>query len=184
MAHVIEPASTGRSKCRGCGGKIAASELRFGERLPSPFAEGETTQWFHLDCGAFKRPEPFLEALAGREEPLDGRERLEAEARLGVAHPRLARVDGAERSPSPRARCRSCREPIAKDAWRIRLVYFDEGRFMPSGSIHPRCSRAYLETTELLPRLRRFTPDLADEDLKEIQEELDEAGPPAPPGIA
>ena len=63
MAHVIEPASTGRAKCRGCGGKIAASELRFGERLPSPFAEGETTQWFHLDCGAFKRPEPFLEAL-------------------------------------------------------------------------------------------------------------------------
>ncbi len=184
MAHVIEPASTGRAKCRGCGGKIAASELRFGERLPSPFAEGDTTQWFHLDCGAFKRPEPFLEALAAREEPLDGRERLEAEAQLGVAHPQLARVDGAERSPSPRARCRSCREAIAKDAWRIRLVYYDEGRFMPSGSIHPRCSRRFFGTIEVLPRLRRFSPGLSDEDLKEIEGELQLPPPPPAPDAA
>ena len=184
MAHVIEPASTGRAKCRGCGGKVAAAELRFGERVPSPFAEGETTQWFHLDCGAFKRPEPFLEALAAREEPLEGRERLLAEAKLGVDHPRLARVDGAERSPSPRARCRSCREAIAKDAWRIRLVYYDEGRFMPSGSIHPRCSRAYLETIDIVPRLRRFAPDLSDEDLKEIEGELEQPSPPASPAPA
>ena len=181
MAHVIEPASTGRAKCRGCGGKVSASELRFGERVPSPFADGETTQWFHLDCGAFKRPEPFLEALAAREEPLEDRERLETEAKRGVDHPRLARVDGAERSPSPRARCRSCREPIAKDAWRIRLVFYEEGRFMPSGSVHPRCCRAYFETTDLLPRLRRFTPDLGEDNLKEIQRELDEPAAPAAP---
>lgn len=179
MAHVIEPASTGRAKCRGCGGKISASELRFGERMPSPFGEGETTQWFHLDCGAFKRPEPFLEALGAREEPLEDRERLEAEARLGVAHPRLPRVDGAERSPSPRARCRDCREPIAKDAWRIRLVFYEEGRFMPAGSVHPRCCRVFFGTTDLLPRLRRFTPDLKEEELNEIRQELDEPAPPA-----
>jgi len=181
LSHVIEPASTGRAKCRGCGGGIAASELRFGERLPSPYAEGETTQWFHLDCGAFKRPEPFIEALAAREEPLEGGERLEAEAKQGVAHPRLTRVDGAERSPSPRAKCRSCQEPIAKDAWRIRLVFYDEGRFMPSGSVHARCSRAYFETADLLPRLRRFAPDLSEEDLAEIQTELDQPPPPGPP---
>jgi hypothetical protein len=181
VAHVIEPASTGRAKCRGCGGKIAASELRFGERLPSPFAEGETTQWFHLDCGAFKRPESFLEALAAREEPIEGRERLETEAREGAAHPRLTRVDGAERSPSPRAKCRSCQEPIAKDAWRVRLVFYDEGRFMPSGSIHPRCCRAYLETTDLRARLLRFTPALSEEDLAEIQAEMDQPTPPEAP---
>ena len=56
MPHVIETASSGRAKCRGCGEKIAAGELRFGERLPNPFAEGETTHWFHLECAAFKRP--------------------------------------------------------------------------------------------------------------------------------
>src|SRR4030042_208734 len=76
MPHVIEAAATGRAKCRGCGGKIAALELRFGERLPNPFADGEMTHWFHLDCAAFKRPEPLLEALAERKEPLDGSDRL------------------------------------------------------------------------------------------------------------
>ncbi|HSD65295.1 MAG TPA: hypothetical protein VLF95_01270 [Vicinamibacteria bacterium] len=174
---MIEPAPTGRAKCRGCGEAIPAGELRFGERLPNPFADGETTHWFHLECGAFKRPEPFLEALAGREEPFDDRERLEGEAKRGLAHRRLPRIDGAERSPSGRAQCRSCREPIAKGAWRIRLVFYEEGRFEPSGSIHGRCCRAYLETTDVLPRLRRFAPGLGDADLEEIRQELD--GPPA-----
>ena len=34
-------------KCRGCGRPIARGELRFGERLPNAFAEGEMTVWFH-----------------------------------------------------------------------------------------------------------------------------------------
>jgi hypothetical protein len=99
-AHVIETAPTGRAKCRGCGGKVAAAELRFGERLPNPFADGEMTRWYHLACEAFKRPEPFLEALAAREELLDDREWLESEAKRGVAHRRLPRIDGAERTPT------------------------------------------------------------------------------------
>jgi len=173
MPHVIEAAPTGRAKCRGCGEKIAALELRFGERLPNPFADGETTHWYHLDCGAFKRPEPFLEPLAAREEPLDDRERLESEARRGLAHRRLPRIDGAERAPSARAQCRSCREPIAKGAWRIRLVFYEEGRFAPSGYVHPRCAPSYFETTDLLLRVKRFAPGLGDEDLGEIQRELE-----------
>jgi hypothetical protein len=177
MAHVIESAPTGRAKCRGCGGKIAAAELRFGESLPNPFADGETTQWYHLDCGAFKRPEPFLEALAGRAESLEGRERLESEAKRGLDHRRLPRIDGADRAPTGRARCRSCREPIAKDAWRIRLVFFEEGRFAPSGYVHVRCARAYFETTDVLPRVRRFAPDLAGEEVEEIQQELEPSNP-------
>ena len=44
MDHVIEPASSGRAKCRGCGRAIAKGELRLGERLPNPFTdEGEMT---------------------------------------------------------------------------------------------------------------------------------------------
>jgi hypothetical protein len=176
MSHVIEPAATGRAKCRGCGDKIGAGDLRFGESVPNPFAEGETTHWFHLDCGAYKRPEPFLEALAARPESLEDRERLESEARLGVAHRRLPRVDGAERSPSGRAQCRSCRQPVEKDAWRIRLVFYEDGRFNPSGYLHPRCAREYLETTAVLPRVRRFARGLSEGDLDEIRRELD-AGP-------
>ena len=63
MTHVIEPASSGRAKCRGCEQKIAKGELRLGEKLPNPYGEGEMTLWFHPLCGAFKRPEVLLEAM-------------------------------------------------------------------------------------------------------------------------
>ncbi|MFN8095418.1 MAG: hypothetical protein U0599_24920 [Vicinamibacteria bacterium] len=172
MPHVIESAPTGRAKCRGCGAKIDAGALRFGEALPNPFGEGDTTHWFHLDCGAFKRPEPFLEALGAREEPLDGKEGLEAAARAGIDHPRLVRVDGAERSPTGRAECRHCREAIPKDAWRVRLVFWEEGRFNAAGFVHVRCAPAYFETGDLLPRVRRFAPALTDEDARAIEAEL------------
>ena len=76
MPHTIEPAASARAKCRGCGEKIAAGDLRFGESLPNPFAEGETHHWYHLECGAMKRPEPFLEALAAHAEPIADSERL------------------------------------------------------------------------------------------------------------
>jgi hypothetical protein len=174
MPHVIERASSGRAKCRGCGARIAAGEQRFGERLPNPFAddESEMTHWFHVACAAFKRPEPLLEALATTAEPVDDRERLEREARLGVAHRRLPRVNAAERATSGRATCRSCREAIAKDLWRIALVYYEDGRFQPSGYIHVRCAAAYFETTDVMSRIRHFSPALGDADLAEIQAAL------------
>lgn len=174
MAHVIEPASTGRAKCRGCGERIAAGELRFGESLPNPFADGETTHWFHLDCAAFKRPEPFLETLEARSEPLEDAERLMADAKHGIAHRRLPRVSGAERAPSGRAQCRSCHSTIEKGAWRIPLVFYEEGRFAPAGSIHVPCARAYFETTGIIPRLKRFSPALTDADVKAIEAALKE----------
>jgi len=173
MAHVVEPAPTGRAKCRGCGERIAAGTLRFGEALPNPFAEGEMTHWFHLDCGAFKRPEPFLEALEARSDPIEDREMLAAEGRAGLEHRRLPRINGVERSSSGRAQCRSCRVVIGKGEWRIPLVYWEEGRFSPSGFIHVKCSRAYFETVEILPRVRRFSGELSEDDLQQIRSELE-----------
>lgn len=174
MPHVIERAATGRALCRACNGKIAAGLQRFGERLPNPYAEdgGEMTRWYHLACAAFARPEPFLEALASATEPVDDREHLEHEARLGAAHRRLPRVNGLERAPSARAACRHCREPIAKDAWRISLAYYEDGRFTPSGYIHVKCAGPYLETIDVIPRLKHFSPALTDADLTEVQKEL------------
>jgi len=181
MTHVIEPASSGRAKCRGCGRQISSGELRFGERLPNPFAEGEMTHWFHLECAAFKRPEPLLETLPAREEPLADSERLLAEARRGIEHRRLPRLNGAERASSGRAECRSCRTTIDKGAWRLSLVYYEDGRFAPSGFIHARCAQAYLETTDVLARVRRFSPDLGEEDLQGLLAELTSPSPEAPP---
>ena len=173
MPHLIEPAPTGRAKCRGCDARIGAGELRFGEVVPNPFAEGETTHWFHPECGAYKRPEPFLEALASTTVVLEDAPRLEAEARLGLAHERLPRINGVERSPTSRAQCRSCKEPIPKDAWRIALVFYEEGRFSPAGYVHLGCCRAYFDTTDVLPRLRRFSPNLREEDVPDLQAQLE-----------
>lgn len=168
---MIETASSGRAKCRGCDQKIAQGELRFGERQPNAFGEGEMTLWFHPRCAAYTRPEPFLEAVA-QHGPGEFDE-LEAAARFGIEHRRVPRIHGAERSPTARAACRHCREPIAKNDWRIGLVFFEEFRFNPGGFVHAACARGYFETVDLLDRIRHFSPTLADADLDEIRAALD-----------
>ena len=175
MPHVIERAASGRAKCRGCGERIAADEQRFGEHLPIPFAEGDMVRWFHLECAAYKRPEPFLETLKAAAEPPPDATRLEAEATRGTVLQRLQRIDGAGRAPSGRAQCRSCREPIAKGAWRIALVYYDNDRFEPSGFVHVRCAPAYFETGDFLARVERFSHGLGEEERGELRRELEAA---------
>jgi hypothetical protein len=190
VLHVVEPAASGRAKCRGCGEPIAKAELRFGERLPNPYGEGEMTLWFHLACGAFKRPEPFLQALERPESraavaTLEQAEidRLRAVAQTGAAHRRLPRVDGAGRAPTGRARCRACRAKIDKDAWRIGLVYYEEGFFNPAGFIHAGCARDYLtdggddaagplRREAVIAAVAHFSPELTADDLAAIGAEL------------
>lgn len=168
MPHVIEEATTARSKCRGCGEKIAARTLRFGEVVENPFAEGETTLWFHVDCGAYKRPEAFLDAVAARTEPLPEGDRLIAAAEAGRDHPKLARADAAGRAPSGRAECRQCHAPIGKGDWRLGLVFFEDGRFNAAGFLHLPCAPAYFESPDILPRVKRFSPGLSEAELAEV----------------
>src|SRR5687768_1469860 len=171
MPHVIEPAPSGRANCRGCGGKIPMGALRFGERLPNPYGEegGEMTHWFHLTCAAYRRPEPFLETLAAASDAIADADQLSQQAQLGVAHRRLPRVSTAGRATSGRATCRACKDVIAKDTWRIALVFYDDGRFVPSGFIHAGCTQSYIETTDILDRVKHFSPDLSAADLEELR---------------
>lgn len=160
MSHVFETAPTGRAKCRGCGRAIPRGELRFGERLPNPYGEGEMTLWFHPPCAAFKRPEPLLEAMAEAGSGVPGRGDLERAARATMAHRRLARVDGAERSPSSQAKCRCCRGAIERGSWRIRLVFYEDGRFSPGGFIHLTCHPVYFEGHDASAPMLQFAQDL------------------------
>lgn len=160
MPHVFELAPSGRSKCRGCSQAIERGALRFGERLPNPFADGEMTLWFHPVCAAYKRPEPLLEALGETTENIADRESLGSAAQTSLLHRRLPRINGAEISPSAQAKCRHCREPIEKGVWRIRLVFFEEGLFTPGGFVHLRCRADYFETGDITDRVLRFTSDL------------------------
>ena len=52
MGDVIEPAPSGRSKCRGCQRKIDKGELRYGEAVPNAFGAGDALHWYHPRCGA------------------------------------------------------------------------------------------------------------------------------------
>lgn len=171
ITHVFEAAPSGRAKCRGCGVAIAKGDIRFGERLPNPYGDGLMTLWFHPRCGSYKRPEPFLEALETTDVDVELRDELAERARFGLAHRRLPRLHGAERSPTGRARCRSCREMIAKESWRFSLVYYDDGRFDPSGFIHAQCSQEYFETVDVMDRARHFA-ELSDGDAEELTAEL------------
>lgn len=121
------------------------------------------------------RPDAFLEGLKDCAETLADRDRWEHVAKSGLEHRRLPRVAGANRAASGRAACRACKEPIAKDTWRIALSYYDEGRFAPSGFIHITCAAAYLETSDaaaIVDRIRHFSPELSEIDLAQIQGEV------------
>jgi hypothetical protein len=169
VPNVFEPATSGRAKCRGCSRPIARGELRFGERLPNPFADGEMTTWFHPLCAAYKRPEPLLQALSETQQELADRARLERAARSQLAHRRLPRISGVERAPSGQAKCRSCREPIERGSWRIRLVFYEEGQFAPGGFVHLACAKTYFETGDILEPLLHFSPDLSDGERDELK---------------
>jgi hypothetical protein len=172
MTHVIEPAPTARAKCRGCGARIDRGELRFGERASNPFGEGEATYWFHLRCGAWRRPEPFLEALASTTETIEDRDTIEAQAKASIEHHRLPRLAGAQRDPSGRARCRNCKETIEKGAWRLLLQMWEDSRWTPSGFVHATCGAEYFGTHDLRDRIARMSPSLTPEELAQVQAQL------------
>jgi hypothetical protein len=179
VADVLEPASSGRAKCRGCGRTLAKGELRFGESLPNAYAEGEALYWFHVVCAACMRPEKFGAALDACEIAVEDREWLRRTADFGAIHRRLPRLVRVEQAPSGRAHCRQCRDLIEKDAFRIALQMFEEGRMSPIGSIHVGCAEAYFGTRDILDRVRRLTPELSDADLAEFERTLREAPPAA-----
>jgi hypothetical protein len=166
MAHLLESAVSGRSRCRACAGLIGRGELRFGERIPNLFGEGEATLWFHPACAAYRRPQAFLEVL-GIEAGVT--ERLAPVVNQGVAYPRLSRIGAAERSSSGRANCRNCREPIARDSWRIRLVFFEDGRFAAGGYLHLTCRVPYFGVDDILEQLLHFSRELSIEEREDLR---------------
>jgi hypothetical protein len=80
-------------------------------------------------------------------------------------------VDGIERARG-HATCRQCREPIPRGEWRIKLVFFEDGRFNPSGFIHLACAREYFEGADIAERALHFSSDLADADRAELGQVL------------
>jgi hypothetical protein len=127
------------------------------------------TLWLHPLCAAFKRPEAVLQALTEAPGSVPDGSALEGVARTSSAHRRLARVDGAERAPSGQAKCRGCKHPIPRGTWRVRLVFFEEGRFLPGGSVHLDCRKEYFEGHDVLDSMLHFSLDLSDDEREELK---------------
>jgi len=126
------------------------------------------TLWFHPLCAAYKRPQALLETLTQTADAVPGREELERAAQGSITYRRTPRIDGAERAPSGQATCRSCRSLIERGSWRIRVVFYEEGRFSPGGYIHLTCRKVYFETDEVLDQVLHFSPALSDADRQEL----------------
>ena len=126
------------------------------------------TLWFHPTCAAYKRPEQLLQLIGETPVDVPDRENLERRARRTLEHRRLPRIDGAERAPTSQAKCRYCHQPIERGTWRIRLVFFQDGRFDPGGFIHLGCREAYFETGEIADQVLHFSPDLSDPERQEL----------------
>jgi hypothetical protein len=128
------------------------------------------TLWFHPRCAAYKRPEALLQGLGETSAHIPDRDALERAARSSLAHRRIQRIDGAERSPSGHAKCRSCGQTIVRGGWRIRLVFFEEGgRFSPGGYLHLACRKDYFEANEVLDQLLHFSFDLGDDEREDLR---------------
>ena len=168
MAHVFEEATSSRSKCRGCSQPIAKGAVRFGERLPNAFGEGEMTLWYHPLCAAYRRPEAVMEALKEDASAVDELALQEA-CNASIAGPRLRRIGSLEKAPSGRARCRACRELIEKDWWRVPLIFFEDGMFAASGFVHVSCLPDYCEGAEVRTILMHFAGDVGDADRSDVE---------------
>lgn len=183
IPHVIEPATSGRAKCRACATKIEKGTLRFGERVDNPYGDGLASFWFHLRCAALRRPEPFSALMdVSPQLAFDARDALTRHAALGVAHARLPRLTQAMRAPSGRARCRSCHQTIDKATWRVALSMWQDGRFEALGFIHASCAVSYAEcsdVTEICTRIEAGSADLTDADRGEVFAAIEGAPPPA-----
>lgn len=149
MAHELEQAKSGRAKCRACKLAIDKGEVRLGEEVPNPFGDGVAKHWYHLRCGALRRPEAFLEALDSMGDEVSlavaeaDRETLRKLAEPGTIYYRLCRFIRVERASSGRARCQGCRKLIEKGQLRFVLERIEDGMVSGSGFVHIECAHEY-----------------------------------------
>ena len=168
MADTIEEASTGRASCRFCKEKIEKGVLRFGERVPSAFGEGEQTLWYHLPCAAERHAEKLAPVLTAYTGDVPDRAKLESVVENGLQNPKLASVQKVDHAPTGRAKCQQCHEAIAKGDLRVGVDRDTEGQMPAVSYIHLGCAKEYLGEAGLREKLARLSPGLSAEDAERV----------------
>lgn len=187
QGHHIEIAKSGRASCRSCSKPIAKGERRFGEEMPNPYGDTGSVsyRWHHLLCAAKERPSQLKQALARDEADFPGREEvllaLAAWEDQQKAKHKPTGLPYAEHAPNERARCRHCREPIAKGALRIAVERPVEQRSFGTsnvGYLHAGCASSYRHGVPEMAALRAHSTGLGADELDALERTLREGPPP------
>lgn len=177
--HRIEPARSGRSRCKTCRRPIPKDHLRFGIRIEGPFGVGFL--WHHLNCAA-KRHLGHVEEAYRESAWDDGLKVPELATLQAMAEKAEARrkerkpVPRIEAAPTGRSKCKHCEETIEKGAPRVvvlrRVEFGSQVRHTPV-NVHTHCvageadhEESAIEADTLLQSLRANSPDL-DEGVRE-----------------
>ena len=176
MAHMIEPAKSGRAKCRSCKKAIEKGALRLGEEILDPFGSGGTTHvWHHVECAAEKKPDELKAALATYTDEIPDRAALEKKIEESQKRLPPGTFPYAEKAPSGRSKCMSCSEAIAKDALRVAIEReVDTGSFTTKGAgyLHPMCAAEFVSDDELLDKVKANSRALSEKEIEELETAL------------
>ena len=189
--YVIEGARSSRSRCKICRRAINKDVLRLGVLIEGPYGTGYL--WHHLTCAARRRFDNVeqayeLEAWNKAKSPpanvpsLDELRKLreQAEDRKRIKKT----IPYAELSPSGRAKCKQCDEPIGKGDIRVVLgrgIYFGSQVRTAPINVHPGCVASELKAEDcatevegLGAAIRANTTDLSVELLDELMAQIGE----------
>ncbi|HJK92881.1 MAG TPA: hypothetical protein RMH85_10825 [Polyangiaceae bacterium LLY-WYZ-15_(1-7)] len=145
LEDIIEPAKSGRARCKTTGDKIPKGELRFGEAFVNTFSSSGSIgyRWHKLEAAAKRFPKKVKKALEAYEGEVPEREKLEGI--LAEALEKEASKPGgypyADHAPTGRATCIVTGEKIPKGSVRVAVEReIDTGSFVRKGPGYMRAS--------------------------------------------
>ena len=181
----IEPARSGRSKCKACRRTIAKDALRFGFLIEGPFGPGYL--WHHLPCAARRHLDRLEEAYEARvwddgvEVPSLESLRAKAESKERERKERKP-APNVERAPTGRSSCKQCGERIPKDSFRVvmlRSVEFGGQVRRGPVNVHPACVALEMQREDCVVELegfddtlRRNSADLSEAEFESVRAEI------------
>lgn len=97
MAHTIEIAKSGRSRCRTCKRAIAKGDLRVSEEFVSAYTQEIEARFHHLSCAAGSQPYVLKQALESTDVEVPDRAELEARIERALSVTDVAAEDEGQK---------------------------------------------------------------------------------------
>ncbi|MEM9068601.1 MAG: hypothetical protein AAGE52_08850 [Myxococcota bacterium] len=171
LVDILEPAKSGRAKCRSTGDKIAKGELRFGEAFVNTFSSSGSIsyRWYKLLPAAKKFPARLKKVLETFDGDVPDRAEIDKVIAAGMKKEgeKPTGYPYANRAPTGRASCIVCGEKIPKGSIRIAVEReIDTGSFVRKGpgymlpsSVKQYCEDEGLDYADFVQQIKDNTVD-------------------------